>query len=415
MKLRSIINILFFCFIYVTISETVFKYFSINIFSGSRHFMILIAFTLPIIYTNTKIKIDKVYFYIILIFLFFILGNFLSKYFDLLRFVYGFFLSFLFILIFILSKTIKITEKAYIILIKNILNFILYATIYAVIISIVINENLRFVKTIFREAGAFAALMNVGVIISLFLYFKKSNKKFLYIALFFTSCILITVLKKSILASVLTWFLFFFFYSNVAKIKYLIISITIPILIIFFLNIVNISNNLTQTSEYISDNGSSDEVRIAMYIASFRIANDFFPFGSGFGTFASVPSIYNGYSKVFDDYGISSLPTNSYKAVLEESHTILDTFWPHIIGELGYVGFFLFLTLYLYPIYKIRKISKNRNKLYLPYKFLINAAILTSILQGFFLYIPEIPSFIFINSGLVGLIFYFIKSDAIET
>ena len=97
MKLRSIINILFFCFIYVTISETVFKYFSINIFSGSRHFMILIAFTLPIIYTNTKIKIDKVYFYIILIFLFFILGNFLSKYFDLLRFVYGFFLSFLFI------------------------------------------------------------------------------------------------------------------------------------------------------------------------------------------------------------------------------------------------------------------------------------------------------------------------------
>lgn len=415
MKLRFIINILFFCFIYVTISETVFKYFSINIFSGSRHFMILLSFLLPFINTNIKIKIDKVYFYILIFFLFFILGSFFSKYFDFLRFLYGFFLSFLFILVFILSKSVNITEKSYIILIKNVLNFILYATIYAVIISIVQNINLRFVKTIFREAGAFAALMNVGVIISLFLYFKRNNKKYLYIALFLTSCILITVLKKSILASALTWILFFFYFSNVARIKYLIIGVSIPILIIFFLNIVNITNNLTQTSEYLSDNGTSDEVRISMYIASFRIANDFFPFGSGFGTFASVPSIYNGYSKVFDDYGISSLPTNSYKAVLEESHTILDTFWPHIIGELGYIGFFIFLILYLYPIYKIRKISKNKNKQYLPYKFLISSAILTSVLQGFFLYIPEIPSFIFINSGLLGLIFYFIKSDTFET
>jgi hypothetical protein len=415
MNSKFVINILFLSFFYITTSETIFKFLNINIFSGSRHLILLLSFLLCYFIYNRPIYFNKIYLLLISLLCFISFSGLLSDYSSISKFLYGFILSFVFIPIFILAYSIKIKQKYFYSLISYILYFILLSTFYAVFNSILLNENLRFVKTIFREAGAFAAIMNIGIIISLFLFFSTRKRKYLFFAVFLTACILNTFLKKSILASLITWILFFYYYSNIGKIKYILIGISVPIIIVFFLNLINISNNIAATVEYTSDNGPNDDVRISMYIASFKLASDYFPFGSGLGTFASVPSIYNGYSKVFDDYGISSIPSNSYSAVLEESHTILDTFWPHILGELGFLCFILYLIVYSYPIILIKKIGFSNNLNITSYKYFITALILTSILQGFFLYIPEIPTFIFINSGLIGLIFNFLNSDLSET
>ena len=36
--------------------------------------------------------------------------------------------------------------------------------------------------------------------------------------------------------------------------------------------------------------------------------------------------------------GVDNIGSNSPAAVAEGAHTLLDTFWPHIIAELGYIG-----------------------------------------------------------------------------
>ena len=80
---------------------------------------------------------------------------------------------------------------------------------------------------------------------------------------------------------------------------------------------------------------------------------DYFPFGSGFGTFASTLSVEE-YSKVYSMYGIQNV------LGLVEGHAAFagDVFWPCIYGQLGIIG----LLLYLHMLWNIlQPIIKNRN------------------------------------------------------
>lgn len=86
--------------------------------------------------------------------------------------------------------------------------------------------------------------------------------------------------------------------------------------------------------------------RPAMYIVGFKIANDFFPFGSGFGTFASSLSTES-YSKIYGMYGIS----NVLGLVEGDAVFAADVFWPCIYGQFGILGF----SLYALNMWKIIK------------------------------------------------------------
>jgi hypothetical protein len=73
-----------------------------------------------------------------------------------------------------------------------------------------------------------------------------------------------------------------------------------------------------------------------LYRASFQIAADYFPFGSGLATFGGwISAIF--YSPIYSKYGLESI------SGLEQGGTfITDTFWPYIIGQFGILGFFLY-------------------------------------------------------------------------
>lgn len=78
--------------------------------------------------------------------------------------------------------------------------------------------------------------------------------------------------------------------------------------------------------------------RPALYIVGFKLARDHFPFGAGFGTFASYLSGQY-YSPVYDMYSINiviGLTRDMYDYMA-------DTFWPYIYGQFGFVGFVLFV------------------------------------------------------------------------
>lgn len=101
-----------------------------------------------------------------------------------------------------------------------------------------------------------------------------------------------------------------------------------------------ISDRLT---EYVGGD-LGDTVRTFTYVVAVKIANDFFPFGSGAGTYASLPSRDFYFSPLYDIYGLSSM----HGAARHFSGYLMDTFWPKILGEGGWFGLAVYSGMIVY-------------------------------------------------------------------
>jgi hypothetical protein len=79
-----------------------------------------------------------------------------------------------------------------------------------------------------------------------------------------------------------------------------------------------------------------------LYLVSAQIAWDYFPFGAGLGRFAGHISMKY-YSDIYYQYSISHI----WGLTGEEGDASfgMDTYWPYVLGELGVLGFILFLIL----------------------------------------------------------------------
>ena len=80
--------------------------------------------------------------------------------------------------------------------------------------------------------------------------------------------------------------------------------------------------------------------RTVLHLVGFTVLMDFFPLGSGFGTFASYLS-GRYYSNIYDLYGISNVI-----GMTRESYIyISDVFWPYIYGQFGIFGLMIYVKL----------------------------------------------------------------------
>jgi len=100
--------------------------------------------------------------------------------------------------------------------------------------------------------------------------------------------------------------------------------------------------------------------RTGLYIIGWEIVKDYFPLGTGYGTFASfISGEY--YSKVYYLYNMQNVtgmtPTNySY---------ISDVFWPYIYGEFGFIGFIVYsIMLFLLLRYSLKEIDVYKDLFY---------------------------------------------------
>lgn len=80
--------------------------------------------------------------------------------------------------------------------------------------------------------------------------------------------------------------------------------------------------------------------RTTLMAVGLIILKDYFPLGSGFGTFASYLS-GRYYSNIYDLYGIS----NVMGMTREEYNFISDVFWPYIYGQFGVFGLLIYAKL----------------------------------------------------------------------
>ncbi len=115
---------------------------------------------------------------------------------------------------------------------------------------------------------------------------------------------------------------------------------------------------------------SSESPRNALTTTGFKIANDYFPIGAGFGTFGSyVSGEY--YSPIYVKYKIDTVWGLEKKNVV----FISDTFWPMIMGQFGYVGLISYVILVISFFFLIKRIlSINTNYFFFaltPYLYLI--------------------------------------------
>lgn len=97
------------------------------------------------------------------------------------------------------------------------------------------------------------------------------------------------------------------------------------------------------------------EARYALTAASFIIAKDHFPFGTGFATFGSEMSKAFSYSPVYIKYGLNFIRG------LNEEYTayVTDNYWPMILGQLGYISLLVFICFY-YKVFK--RINETNDK-----------------------------------------------------
>lgn len=411
-KFSWIVKSFVFTTIIVFLSEWIQKTGFVTLPLGFRHIIILFIFLINWTLYGRTLNIPKNYKKAIILISVFLFVAFPFAYSSLLNYSLGVVFTFLFVPLFILGANTK-TKPEYIIeIFNNLLVFIFIMSIIPISEAIFAGTSLRWLPGLFREVGAFGTAMNIGTIISISLLIITSKKKYLYIALFFSFGVLLTILKKTMVSNVLVW-LVYFIYTATSKIRFKLILLSSILLLIGYFAVWNeMKENLELNVNYIENAGAEGHVRLGMYIASFNLVTDFFPFGSGMGTFGSLASIIGGYSNIYFDYGVSNIGANSPEDVANGHHTLLDTYWPHIFGELGFFGAIIFLYIWFFPIKKPISIMRfSSDPLIKGISFYIILTIVTIAWEGLSLYTPEVPAFIILHSGLVGLCYYHLNKD----
>jgi len=406
-KISWLTFILTFTIAFIFISDWLQETHILSLPSGTRHVFIFIIFILNFILFGVKIKLPIYY---KLSFLFFTLYIIFSFYFSIapvFNYILGYFFSTFFVFLFILGSNTKTSRNTITKLLLYLLIFVLLMSVYPFIQGLVFKTTLRSHFGIFRELGAFGAALNIASIASLALYIIKSEKKYLYCAIFLSLIVMMTILKKSMISSFIIWLIFLFFQTkSILRLK-LLFGLFIGLTLVFILVGNDLIGNISENKEYLDGVGAEGHVRLGMYLASFNIASDNFPLGSGLGTFASLASITNWYSNIYYQYGVAYIGANSPQDVAAQNHTLLDTFWPHILGELGFLGTIFYLILWFYPLITSFKIYLKANNTQIKgIAFFVFLTFLVMTWEGFTLYTPEIPAFVLIHSGIGGLCFY---------
>lgn len=178
---------------------------------------------------------------------------------------------------------------------------------------------LRMVQ-LFYEHPTYLASVMVFLMAVLTLFHEKQNNKYL----FMSGMILFFTLRGKAIAAVVVYFLIYFFVLIPRK------KLQLWHFALFVVAALVVA--WEQVVYYYIDLGGTS-ARSALTLAAIEIAKDYFPIGTGFGTFASSVAAES-YSPVYHMYGLNSIHGLVEGNVMFAS----DTFWPIIVGQTGVIG-----------------------------------------------------------------------------
>jgi O-antigen ligase len=213
----------------------------------------------------------------------------------------------------------------------------------------------------------------------------------------------ISTYKKALVTLVVVWFLYFLMERSWSRRVIYIYLFAMAAVMGYLLVGEQVAENVSRNLELYAD--KSDTIARAVLIqTAFILAVKNFPFGSGLGTFASIPSVNVDYSDIYYQYGMDKVwglgPDAADKGVL----ATLDCYWAHILGELGFVGSLIFLGLWFYPAFNAWFLRREpRTELERALRFFVLAMTGVMTLDGLGYYYAENPAFIIVHAGLMGL------------
>ncbi|MDZ7870851.1 MAG: hypothetical protein U5L02_16895 [Rheinheimera sp.] len=184
---------------------------------------------------------------------------------------------------------------------------------------------------VFDFAGILSAVAAAGLCYFWFAYSVNNNKKNVFYVCLALALLMLTISRAEFLAAVTAIFLTSMLSTYGVGRKMLYIAIVVITLFLsFFLLQEYLFHALVELG--MITYGYDDLAPRALFLnTSLSIANDFFPFGSGLGTFGGVVAA-NSDSDFYYKYLIA------YEWYYQYGWFLTDTYWPKFIAESGYIG-----------------------------------------------------------------------------
>lgn len=212
------------------------------------------------------------------------------------------------------------------------------------------------VQSIFNNPSVYGWFMIFAGMFALSKYKIIGENKYLIFSLLFFAVSLLSFRFKTTMSIFVILLIFYLLFGSRKVLAYI-----LPIAIIgsvFFLFTGDyILNFINFTIERYLSGDWNDTARTALYYVSVLVANDNFPFGAGFGQYGGFIAAEE-YSPVYYQYGLN----NIYGLFPEDPKYATDTYWPNILGEIGYlatIALALFFIILIFKLLKSYKLIKN--------------------------------------------------------
>lgn len=325
------------------------------------------------------------------------------------HYLQGVFFTFLFAFNFILFYNIKLSKDDFF-LIVNALIFIISViglSAYVERIFFVGEYNsffLRGVSTLAKDPAFAASLLNINIVLCLVMYSLRRKRKYIFLAIFSFITIALLLFLKSLIAALIIFIIFINYFYSSRIVKYF-IYVVAALSVLFF---IFLSKPLVEEFQYKFNlyfgAGAEKIPRNALYLASFKMAKDHFPFGSGQGTFGSYP-VGKQYSQIYYDYDLDKLHGLGPDDALgkTDSHFIFDTYWTGILGEMGFVASFFYLWLWWLPALKSFNYLRSKDLEAKALSFIITMITASIFIESIAAPTPGQLQFIVLYTGLCAV------------
>lgn len=185
-------------------------------------------------------------------------------------------------------------------------------------------------------AGAMVFLLMI-----LLAFYEKKNQPYMVLGLI----VLLLTLKGKAFAGAVAYVMFTYFFVYYRKKIRLVHVAVIAVAVVLVA--------WDQVAYYFIEL-DGESARSVLTTTSFQILKDYFPIGTGFGTYASAAAMEY-YSPVYYEYGLNQIWG------LSESYSAFgsDTFWPIIIGQTGLIGTVCFIAVLLFLFARLQKVRRG--------------------------------------------------------
>ena len=317
-------------------------------------------------------------------------------------------------LFFLASYNFRMEEGEIHFLIKGVLAIILFYTALLYLDSLLLHtaanapttDSLSWAALLGSDLirfGDYCSLCNQGIVLALAEHYRTRRRGYLYLVIVLAVTIVLTNQLKAIAGMALVFAGYLFYLTKFPKWLRTGVAVAAAGVLALILSTSSIfTEKLDQYVDSTMSESAYEEIaRPALYYASFEMAVDHFPLGTGQGTFGSVPANMID-SRVYDEYGLNAV----WGLDLDDEFNFrMDTHWASVLGETGVLGLVLYLILFFYPARRMRReVRSGAGPDERAFRFMVRMGVITLFVESLVLALPKSFSFIVLYAGLAALI-----------